>query len=144
MRRAPRRRRRADIVRHERGRGFQRATGNICPQTRLDPVQDRAQHRDGREWRVDVDVDGEVGGVGGCGGEREFRGGLGVFFSKLGSFLALLCSVFVVSGFCLSGLPARPMYWPGLISSCGPIFSPRTLEGSSVSDRARLMDMLYV
>lgn len=82
MRRAPRRWRRADIVRHERGRGFQHATGNIGPQPRLNPVQDRAQHRDGGEGRVDVDVDGEVGGVGvgGCGGEREVRGGLGVYF----------------------------------------------------------------
>lgn len=36
------------------------------------------------------------------------------------------------------------MYWPGLISWCGPTFSPRTLEGSSASDKARLMDMLYM
>lgn len=76
---------------------------------------------------------------------RESSGGVwaSVFFQV--RFVSLLCSAFLDSGFCLSVcLPARPMYWPGLISWCGPAFSPRTLEGSSVSDRARLMDMLYM
>lgn len=138
MRRASRRRRGADIVGHEGGCGLQRASARIYLQSRLDPVQDRTQHREGGEGGVDVDADDDVGGVGRCGGEGEFRGFLCVCFSWLVPYWADLLLLVPAYASCL---PARGMYCPGS-TWCEPTFTPRTLAGLSTSDRALLTDIL--